>query len=56
MIYLGDMVSGSGNEENIKFRRKIRFQTIFEKMAMQKVVAAGGYFVSIGLVFRDSVL
>ena len=54
--YLGDMVSGSGNEENIKFRRKIGFQTISEQMAMLKEVAAGGYFVGIGLVFRDSVL
>jgi hypothetical protein len=50
------MVSGSGIEENIKFRRKIGFQTISEQRAMLKEVAAGGYFVSIGLVFRDSVL
>ena len=54
--YLGDMISSKGNEENIKFRRKIGFQSISEIMAVLKEVAAGGHYISVGLVLRDAVL
>ena len=54
--YLGDMVSGKGNDENMKFRRKVGFQTLSEMMTVLKEVAAGGHYISIGLVLRDAVL
>ena len=54
--YLGDMVSSTGNDDNIKFRRKIGFQTISDQMTVLKELSAGCHYVSIGLVFRDAVL
>ena len=53
--YLGDMVSVKGNDENIKFRRKIGFQALSEMMAVLKEVAAG-FYISIGIIFRDAIL
>ena len=54
--YLGDMVSSTGNDDNIKFRRTILFQTISDQMTVFKELSAGCHYVSIGLVFRDAVL
>ena len=54
--YLGDMVSRSGNEENIKFKRKLGFQAISDNMAVLKELAAGSHYLAVGLVFRDAVL
>jgi hypothetical protein len=54
--YLGDMISGTGNEENMKYKRKIGYQSISDQMTILKEVAAGSYYIGIGLVFRDAVL
>ena len=54
--YLGDMISGTGNDENMKYKRKLGYQAISDQMTILKEVAAGSHFISIGLVFRDAVL
>ena len=54
--YLGDMVSGTGNEENMKYKRKIGYQSISDQMTILKEVAAGSFYIIVGLVFRDAVL
>ena len=54
--YLGDMIYGTGNEENMKYKRKIGYQSISDQMTILKEVAAGSYYIGIGLVFRDAVL
>ena len=54
--YLGDMVSSSGNDENMKFKRKLGFQAISDNMTVLKELAAGSHYLAVGLVFRDAVL
>ena len=54
--YLGDMISSKGNEENMKFKRKIGFQSISEQLTVLKEVGVGGHYIGVGLIFRDAVL
>ena len=49
--YLGDMISGTGNEENMKHKRKLGYQSISDQMTILKEIAAGSYYIGIGLVF-----
>ena len=54
--YLGDMITASGNDENIKFKRKLGFQAISDSMSILKELSTGSFNHGIGLIFRDSVL
>ena len=50
------MITASGNEENIKFKRKLGFQAISDTMSILKELSAGSFNHGIGLILRDSVL
>ena len=54
--YLGDIVSNTGNTENIEKRKKIGMQTISELMSSLKEVGVGGFYIKTGLIYRDAIL
>ena len=54
--YLGDVVSSSGNGENIENREKIGRTCISDILSMLKVVGIGGHYMRVALVLRDSML
>ena len=43
-------------KKSMKYKRKIGYQSISDQMTFLKEVAAGSYYIGIGLVFRDAVL
>ena len=47
------MITASGNEENIKFKRKLGFQAISDTMSILKELSAGSFNHGIGLILRD---
>ena len=54
--YLGDILSNSGNDENIENRRKIGNQTISDLMTTLQEVGVGGFYIKSGLIYRDAIL
>ena len=54
--YLGDIVSKSGNSENIENRKKIGKQTISDLMSTLKEIGNGAFYIKIGLIYREATL
>jgi hypothetical protein len=54
--YLGDIVSNSGNEENIAKRKKLGMKSISDILSTLKEFGIGCYYVKTGLSYRDAIL
>ena len=54
--YLGDIVSNSGNCENIAEREKLGRKCISDILSMLKEIGIGGHYVRVGLILRESML
>ena len=54
--YLGDVLSNSGNNENIENRQKQGTKTVSNLLSILKEIGFGSYYVKIGLIYRDAIL
>jgi hypothetical protein len=54
--YLGDVVSSTGNTENIEDRAKSGRKSISDILSMLKEIGIGGNYIRIALIFRESTL
>ena len=54
--YLGDIVSSTGNWENIENRRKLGMKTISEILSILKEIGIGCHYLKIGIIYRDAAL
>ena len=54
--YLGDIVSNSGNNQNIENRIKIGFKAIPDILPILKEVGFTSFYIKCRLIFRDAVL
>ena len=54
--YLGDVVSSTGNTENIEDRTKSGRKSISDILSMLKEIGIGGNYIRIALIFRESTL
>ena len=54
--YLRDIVSNTGNDENIEKWKKLGMKSISDILATLKEFGIGSFYVKTGLIYRDSIL
>ena len=54
--YLGDVLSNSGNNENIENRQKQGTKTISNLLSILKEIGYGSFYVKTGIIYRDAIL